>query len=165
MDIGYAARRLEQGDLSPVAGIDPESFALSLDNVSLLEPRLAKAVEGGIKGRIARGLYFYVAQPPGPAEELAEIERGIMTIGVDGIAFAGKTRRIGVGFGAIESIAHTQNGITIAARAQRLHFGAGGAAVTLKVQDRTYSQPLFGRLLRLLVEAMIKASLGGRDEI
>src|SRR5687768_3243898 len=103
VDIGYATRQLEQGDLSFVIGIDPESFVLSLDNISLLEPRLAQTVQGGIKGRIARGLYFYVAQPsPEPVEELSEIDRGTMTISVDGIAFAGKTRHIGIGIGAIE---------------------------------------------------------------
>ena len=165
VDIGYAFRQLEQGDMSLVKGVDPESHALSLDNISLLEPRLAQAVQGGIKGRIAKGLYFYVAQPqsPGPVEELAEIDRGTMSIADDGISFAGSTRHIGIGFGAIESIGHSQDGITIAARAQRLHFGAGASAVSFRVQDREYSQALSGRLLRLLVEAMIKKSLDGRS--
>ena len=163
VDIGYAIRQLEQGDMSLVEGVDPESFALSLDNISLLEPGLAQAVPGGIKGRIARGLYFYVAQPQSEPEDLTEVDRGTMAIAADGISFAGRTRHIGIGFGAIESMGHNQDGIAIAARAMRLHFGAGASAISLKVQDREYSQPLSGRLLRLLVEAMIKKSLDGRS--
>jgi hypothetical protein len=33
--------------------------------------------------------------------------------------------------------------------------------VTIKVQDRIYKEPLSGTLLRLIVEAAMKASLGG----
>lgn len=165
VDIGYATRQLENGDLSLVAGINSESFTISLDNISLLEPAFGQTVQGGKKGRIAKGLYFYVAQPqsPEPFEELIEIDMGTMTIAADGIVFAGRTRHIGIGFGAIESIGHGQNGISIDARTQKLHFGAGNATLHLKVQDRTYSLPLSGRLLRLLVEAVIKASHDRRD--
>lgn len=162
VDIGYATRRLEQGDLSFISGIDQDG-PVFLNDILLLEPGIARA-EGGIKGRIARGLYFYVPQPqsPEPVEELAEVDRGTLTITNEGIAFAGKTRRIGVGFGAIESISHSRDGITIIAKtAHRLHFGSGGTAITIKVQDRTYRESLSGTLLRLVIEAVMKASLGG----
>jgi hypothetical protein len=162
VDMGYAARRLEQGDLS-LTGAD-RGEPIFFDGIALLEPRVARAAESGIRGRIARGLYFYVPQPQAaePAEELAEADRGTLTISSEGIAFAGRTRRIGVGFGAIESMSHGQDGIAIIARtAHRLHFGSGGAVVTIKVQDRIYKEPLSGTLLRLIVEAAMKASLGG----
>ena len=163
VDIGYAIRRMEQGDLSFISGIDHKG-PVFLNDILLLEPGVARA-EGGIRGRIARGLYFYVPQPQSaePDEELVEVDKGTLTLTDEGIAFAGKTRRIGVGFAAIESISHGQNAITIAAKtAHRLHFGSGGNEVTLKVQDRTYKEPLSGTLLRLIVEAAMKASLGGR---
>jgi hypothetical protein len=161
VDIGYVTRRLEKGDLSFIVGLDQDR-PFFLNDILLLEPGIVRA-EGGIKGRIARGLYFYMSQPqsPGPAEELAGVDRGTLTITDEGIAFAGKTRRIGVGFGAIESISHGQNRITIVARtAHRLHFGSGGT-ITLKVQDRKYDEPLSGTFLRLIVEAAMKASIGG----
>ena len=160
VDLGYAARLLEQGDMSLVAGMDPESFSLPLEGVSLLEPKVAQATLGGIKGRIARGIYFYVAQPqsPEPVSEMIEADRGTMTIGAGGISFAGKTRHIGIGFAAIESIGHNDAGITVIAKNQKLHFGAGAAFVSLKIHDREYGLPLSGRMLRLLVEAMIKRS-------
>src|SRR5688572_23261649 len=111
VDMGYAARRLEQGDLSFI-GVG-RGEPVFIDGVALLELGVARAVEGGLRGRIARGLYFYVPQPQAaePAEEMAEADRGTITISSEGIAFAGKTRRIGVGFGAIEYISHNQNGI------------------------------------------------------
>lgn len=161
VDMGYATRRLEQGDLSLI-GVD-RGGPVFLDGIALLEPRIARAVEGGLRGRIARGLYFYVPQPQTtePAEELVEVDRGTLTIADEGIAFAGKTRRIGVGFGAIESMSHSQKGMTIVAKTMhRMHFGSGGTVVTFKVQDRIYKEQLSGTLLRLLVEAVMKASLG-----
>jgi hypothetical protein len=166
VDVGYATRRLAQGDLSLVSGCNADrSVVLTLHNISLMEPRLAQAVEGGIRGKIARGLYFYVAQPQvaEPVEELVEVDRGTMTVTVDGLVFAGKSRHIKIGFSAIESIGHTQNGIKIVTRngAQTLHFeGADKVVIPLKVQDRAYSQPLSGKLMRLVVEAVIRISFG-----
>lgn len=165
MDIGYATRRLEQGDLTPIADIE-HGRPIFLNDVSLLEPRLTQRTLGsGIKGRMAKDLYFYVPQQqsPKPAEQLEEVDRGTLTVAANGIAFAGQSRRVGVGFHAIESIGHTRDGITIIAKnLHRLHFGGGGAVVALKVQDRMYREPLSGTLLRLLVEAVIKASLERR---
>ncbi|AFU60191.1 MAG: hypothetical protein QXX64_01755 [Nitrososphaera sp.] len=169
VDIGYAIKKLEQGDLSLIEGATVDgSVVLTMYNISLMEPRTARAMEGGIRGRIAKGLYFYVAQPqsPEPAEELVEVDRGTITITVEGLVFAGKSRHIGVGFGAIESISHSQNGITIVAKnnMQKLHFeGADRVVMSLKVQDRVYSQPLTGKLMRLLVEAVIRISFGADD--
>ncbi len=169
VDMGYAVKKLEQGDLSLVEGSSVNgSIVLTMNDISLMEPRTARAVEGGIRGRIARGLYFYVAQPqsPEPAEELAEVDRGTITITVEGLVFAGKSRHVGVGFGAIESISHSQNGITIVAKnsTQKLHFeGADRVVISLKVQDRVYSQPLNGKLIRLLVEAVIRVSFGAEE--
>lgn len=159
VDIGYANRRLAEGDLSLIYRADKEG-PFFLNDILLLEPGIAR--EGGIKGKIARGLYFYVPQPQSAEpEQLAEVDRGTLTITDEGIAFAGKTRRIGIGFGAIESISHGQNAITMIAKtAHRLHFGSGGT-ITLKVQDRMYKEPLSGTVLRLIVEASMKASLGG----
>lgn len=162
VDLGYAVRRIEQGDLSFI-GIG-QGDSIFLDGITLLERGVARPVEGGIRDRIVRGLYFYIPQPqtPEPVEELAEVDRGTLTIADEGIAFAGKSRRIGIGFGAIESISHTLSGITIMAKTtHKMHFGSGGGAVTLKVQERTYREPLSGTLLRLIVEAAMKASLGG----
>lgn len=161
------ARQLAEGDLSLVAGCSADSsIALTLHNISLVELRAAR-VEGGIKEKIARGLYFYVAQQQTaePVEELVELDRGIMTITVDGITFAGKFRHIGVGFGAIESISHSQNGMSITTRsgAQSIRFeGADRVIIPLKVHDREYSHPLSGKLMRLLLEAVIKISFEGR---
>lgn len=167
VDLGYVARQLEQGDLSLIEGCSLDSsIALTLHNISLMEPGVARA-EGGLKEKIAKGLYFYVAQPqaPEPAEELVEADRGTMTVTVDGIVFAGKSRHIGLGFGAVESMGYTEKGISISTRngSQRIHFeGADRVVVPLKVQERAYSQPLSGKLLRLLVEAVIKISFEGR---
>jgi hypothetical protein len=166
VDVGYAVRRLEQGDLSLVAGCRiGRSVVFTMHNISLMEPRRSQAVEGGIRCRIARGQYFQVAQPKAsePLEELAEADRGMISISVDGLAFTGKSRRIKLGFGAIESMCYTQNGIEIVTKngSQSLHFeGADRIAIPLKVQDRTYSQPLTGKLMRLLVEAVIRISFG-----
>lgn len=162
VDLGYVARQLGEGDLSFIEGCALDSsIALTLHNISLVEPRAAHA-EAGIREKIARGLYFYVAQPQvGPAEELAEVDRGDVTVTVDGIIFAGKFRHIGIGFGAVESISHSQNGIAISTRngAQRICFeGADRVVILLRVHDREYRQPLSGKLLRLLVEAVIKIS-------
>lgn len=149
VDIGYATRRLEQGDLSLFAGSNfDESNVLSLHNISLVSERLG--------------------QTPEPVEKFAEVDRGMITITIDRIEFAGKFRHVGVSFGSIESIGHTRNGIMIAARnsANKLHFeGADRVVIALKVQDRMYRQPLSGRLLRLLLEAVIKISFERRDEI
>jgi hypothetical protein len=166
VDVGYAVRRLGQGDLTLFAGNVGMDIALTLRNISLMEPRAShKAVEGGIRGRIARGLYFYVPQQAAaPEQELAEVDRGTITITVEGLVFAGKSRHIGVGFGAVESMGHTQNGMTIVAKngSVKLHFeGADRVIIPLKVQDRSYSQPLSGKMMRLLVEAVIKISLEG----
>jgi hypothetical protein len=166
VDLGYAIRLLEQGDTSPMARIEHD---VVFNDISFLEPRLAKrTVANAIRERIARGLYFYVPEPQSPEliEELDEVDRGTMTINADGIAFAGKTRRIAVGFGAVESIGHTREGITVLAKnSHRLYFGVLGRnnTVTFKVQDRVYEEPLSGTLLRLLVEALMKVSLEGRN--
>lgn len=163
VDIGYARRRLEQGDLSFIAGTEHK---VVLNDISLQEPKMAqRTLEGGIKGRIARRLYFYApqSQSPEPVEELTEIDRGTMTINNEGIVFSGKIRRIGLGFGAIESIGHSRDAIAILAKnSQRLHFGVGEDIVHLKVQERMYNEPLSGTFLRLLVEAMMKISLERR---
>jgi hypothetical protein len=162
VDVGYARKRLEQGDLSLVTGIEG---GVVLNDAFLLEPRTVHRTVGGMKGRIARGLYFYTPQPQStePVEELAEVDRGTMTINNDGVAFSGKTRRIGVGFGAVESIGHGRDWIAIHAKnSNRLHFGVGEDTITLKVQDRIYREPLSGTLLRLLVEGVMKASLERR---
>lgn len=172
VDVGYAVRRLEQGDLALFAGniARSRSITLSLRNISLMEPRAARrTVEEGIRGRIVRGLYFYAPQPQrvsGPVQELAEVDRGIITIGIEGLVFAGKSRHIGVSFSAIESMHHTQNGMTIVAKngSLKLHFeGANRVVIPLKVQDRSYRQPLSGKLMRLLVEAVIKISLESQE--
>jgi len=165
VDVGYAVRRLEQGDLTLFAGNVSRDIAITLHNISLMEPRSGhKTIEGGIKGRIARGLYFYVPQAAEPTEELAEVDRGEIMITIEGLVFAGKSRHIGVGFGAVESIGHTANGMSIVAKdgSVKLHFeGADRVVIPLKVHDRSYSQPLSGKTMRLLVEAVIKISLGG----
>lgn len=167
VDLWYVTRQLAEGDLSLISGCSADgSIALTLHNISLVEPRAAR-VEGGIREKIARGLYFYVAQQQAaePVEELVELDRGTMTITVDGVAFAGKSRHIGIGFGAIESISHSQNGMSIATRngAQRIRFeGANRVIIPLKVHDREYSQPLSGKLMRLLLEAVIKISFEGK---
>jgi hypothetical protein len=164
VDLGYVASRLAEGDLSLVAGCSTDSsVTLTLHNISLVESRVARADGGGIREKIARGLYFYVTQPQSaePVEELVELDRGTVTITIEGIAFAGKSRHIGVGFGAIESISHSQNGMAISTRngAQRIHFeGADRVIIPLKVHDREYSQHLSGKLMRLLLEAVIKIS-------
>jgi hypothetical protein len=169
VDICYATRQLEQGNLSFVAVSNPERpIVLSFQNISLAEPRLAqKTLEGGIKERIAKGLYFYVgqAQDSEPAEELEQLDIGTMTITSNGIAFVGNSKHINMDFGDIDSMGHTQNGITISARThlQKLHFeGADKVVVPLKVQDRMYSQRLSGRLMRILLEAVMKTSLDRR---
>jgi hypothetical protein len=170
VDIGYVTRQLAQGDLSFVVGCNfYRSVVLTLRNISLMEPRLSQSTEGGIKEKIAKGLYSYVSQPKPaePVEELVEVDRGSMIIRVDEVVFAGTSRHVGVGFGAIESISFTDKGITIATwnSAQKIHFEVvDGAVIPLKVQDRTYDQPLSGKLMRLLVEAVIKISLNGRNE-
>jgi hypothetical protein len=169
VDVGYVTRQLEQGDLSFIVGCNLDSsIVLTFQDISLMEVRLAQA-EGGIKEKIAKGLYFYVAQPQSaePVEELTEVDRGIMTISAAGIVFASKSRHIGLGFGALESISYTENGIAITTTngTRKLHFeGVERVTIPLKVQDRTYSQPLSGKLMRLLVEAVIKISFQRRDE-
>jgi hypothetical protein len=169
VDICYATRQLEQGNLSLVAVSDPDKpIVLSFQNMSLAEPRLAQGTfEGGIKEKIAKGLYFYVgqAQDPGLVEELVQLDVGTMTITSDGIAFVGKSKHISVDFGDIDSMGHTNNGITISARThlQRLRFeGADKVVVPLKVQDRMYNQRLSGSLMRILLEAVMKTSLDRR---
>ena len=168
MDIGYVTRQLGEGDLSFIAGCKNDSSVnLTFANISLMESRLTQG-DGSIKEKIAKGLYFYVAQPQTtePIEELAEVDRGTMTVTVNGIAFAGKSRHVGINFDLVESISYSVNGITIAARnnSQRIYFeGADRVIVELKVRDRKYSQPLSGKLMRLMVEAVIKISLG-RDK-
>jgi hypothetical protein len=165
VDVGYAIRRLEQGDLALVVGVE-HGGPIFLNDVSFLEPRMAqKKVEGGLKGRTSKGVHFYVpqGQSPGSAEQLAEVDRGTMTLNAEGIAFAGRSKRVGVRFGAIESINHSRSSITIIAKnLQRLHFGGSRAVVAMKVQDRMYKEPLSGSLLRLLIEAAMKASLEWR---
>ena len=161
VDLSYVIRRLGEGDLSfiEVCNLD-SSISLTLHNISLVEPRAAHP-EAGIKEKIARGLYFYVSQQTAePVQEL-EVDRGALTITVDGIVFAGSTRHIGIGFGAIESISHSQNGIAIVARnsLQKICFeGADREVIVLKVHEREYKQALSGKLLRLVVEAVIKIS-------
>jgi hypothetical protein len=141
VDIGYAVRRLEQDDLSLFAGDVGVDVAITLRNISLMEPRAAhRAVEGGgIKGKIAKGLYFYVPQQAAePAEELAEVDRGTITITIEGLSFTGKSRHIGVGFGAIESMGHTVNDMSIVAKngSVKLHFeGADRVVIALRVHD------------------------------
>jgi hypothetical protein len=162
VDLGYVTRQLGEGDLSHIEGCALDSsIALTLHNISLVEPRAAHA-EAGIKEKIAKGLYFYVAQQAAePVEELAEVDRGSVTITVDGVVFAGSTRHIGIGFGAVESISHSQNGIAIVTRngSQRICFeGADRVVIMLKVHEREYRQALSGKLLRLLLEAVIKIS-------
>ncbi len=170
VDIGYAIRQLEQGNLSFIVGCNfDSSVVLTLDNISLMKPQLVQATTDGIKEKIAKGLYFYVAQTQStePVEVLAEVDRGMMTITVEGIVFAGRFRHIGLGFGAIESIGYDNKGITVATRnsAQKLYFeGADRAVIPLKVQDRMYSEPLSGKLMRLLVEAVIMISFDERDK-
>ncbi len=170
VDICYATRKLEQGDLSFIAGSDPDRpIILSFQNISLAEPKLIQRTsDGGIKNKISKGLYFYVGQTqePEPTEELVQIDIGTMTITPQGIAFAGKSKRISVNFDDIDSIGHTNNGITISARSQlqRLRFeGVDRVIVPLKVQDRTYRQALSGRHMRLLIEAAMKTSLDRRE--
>jgi len=170
VDICYAVKQLARGDLKFISGIDSKSaFVLSFQNVKLAEPRLSQAnLEAGIKERITKGLYFYVAQSQdtNPTEELIQIDIGTMTIGANGVDFAGKSKHISMNFGDIDSIGHTDNGISISARSQlkRVRFeGADGAIVTLKVHDRTYKQTLSGKLMRLLVEAAMKRSLEKRN--
>jgi hypothetical protein len=164
VDLGYAIRQLEKGDMSPLVGIEHD---VVLNDIPLLEVTLTKkVVDGGIRGRITRGLYFYVPEPqsPEPVEELVEVDRGTMTVNADGILFAGKTRRIAVGFGAVESIGHTRDWITVLAKnSRRMYLGVGRNTVTLKVQDRMYKEPLSGTLMRLLVEAVMKVSLERRQ--
>ncbi|HEV8405467.1 MAG TPA: hypothetical protein VGQ13_06130 [Nitrososphaera sp.] len=169
VDICYATRQLEQGNLSSVAVSDPDKpIVLSFQNISLAEPRLAQGtLEGGIKEKIAKGLYFYVgqAQDPGLVEELVQLDVGTMTITSDGIAFVGRSKHISIDFGDIDSMGHTNNGITISARThlQRLRFeGADKVVVPLKVQDRMYNQRLSGRLMRILLEAVMNTSLDRR---
>jgi hypothetical protein len=166
VDVGYVVKRLEQGDLSLISGCAVDrSVVLTLQNISLMESTTAQTLEIGIRGRIARGLYFHVAQQqaPEPVEELAEVDRGTITVKVDELVFAGKSRQIKLSFAAIESIGHTQNGIEIVTRngVQRVHFeGANRVVISLKVKDRTYGQRLSGKLMRLLVEAVIGISFG-----
>jgi hypothetical protein len=169
VDLGYVVRRLGEGDLSFIEGCNLDSsISLTLHNISLVEPRAAHP-EAGIKEKIAKGLYFYVSQQAAePVLELAEVDRGALTITVDGIVFAGSTRHIGIGFGAVESISHSQNGIAIVTRnnSQKICFeGADREVIMLKVHEREYRQALSGKLLRLLVEAAIKISFAiGRGE-
>lgn len=167
VDLGYAIRQLAEGDLSLIASCSNDSsVALTLNDISILEPRRAHA-DSRMKEKLARRLYFYVEQPKSvPSEELVEVDRGTLTIAIKGIEFAGKLRHIRAGFGAIESISHSQNGIAIVMRngAQRLWFeGADRVTIPLKVQDREYSQPMSGKLMRLVVEAIIRISFDGRD--
>ena len=149
--------------MSPLVGIEHD---VVLNDIPLLEPKLVqRAVDGGIKDRIVRGLYFYVPEPqsPEPVEELVEADRGTMTINAEGILFASKTRRIAVGFGAVESIGHTRDWITVLAKnSHRVYLGAGKNTVTLKVQDRMYRELISGTLMRLLIEAIMKVSLERR---
>ena len=169
VDICYATRQLEQGNLSYVVVSNPDTpIVFSFQNISLAEPRMAQGtLEGGIKERIAKGLYFYVGQAHDPelTEELVQLDTGTMTINSDRIAFVGKSKHISVDFGDIDSIGHTNNGITISARThlKRLRFeGADKVEVPLKVQDRMYSQHLSGRLMQVLLEAVMKTSLERR---
>lgn len=169
VDICYATRQLEQGNLSFVVVSNPDMpIVFSFQNISLAEPRMAQGtLEGGIKERIAKGLYFYVgqAQDTELTEELVQLDTGTMTINSDGIAFVGKSKHISVDFGDIDSIGYTNNGITISARThlKRLRFeGADKVEVPLKVQDRMYSQHLSGRLMQVLLEAVMKTSLERR---
>jgi hypothetical protein len=127
VDLGYVASQLAEGDLSLVAGCSTDSsVVLTLHNISLVEPHVARA-DGGIREKIARGLYFYVTQPQvaGPVEELVELDRGTVTITIEGITFAGKSRHIGVGFGAIESISHSQNALETARKISALKARTG----------------------------------------
>ena len=167
VDLSYAKMRLKQGDLSFVEGCSPDRPMISLHNISLMEPRSSHTLEGGIKCRIARGLYFSTTQSQvEPVDELTEIDRGKMTITTRGLVFDGKSHQVELDLGVIESIGHTQNGMTIDIDGgrQKLHFeGANRVMIHLKVQERLYSQSLDGKLMRLLVEAAIRISLGVQE--
>lgn len=166
VDLGYATKQIAEGDLSFIAGSHFDgSVVLTFENISLVKPRLSHS-SGGIKKKIARGLSYYVAQPqsPEPDEELIELDRGNITITIGGIVFDGKSLHIGVRYGTIESISHSVNGMTIETRnaAQKIRFeGADRVFVTLNVQNRKYNQPLSGKLMRLLVEGVIRISFDG----
>jgi hypothetical protein len=171
VDVCYAIKQIGMGNLSFIEGHDPaKPIILSFQNMSLTEPRLIQGTaESSIKNKISKGLYFYVgqAQEPSPTEELVQIDNGTTTIAPYGIIFAGKSKRISVNFDDIDTIGHTNNGITISSRSQleRLRLeGADRTTVPLKVQDRTYRQTLSGKLMRILIEAAMKTSLERRGE-
>ena len=171
VDIGYAIKQIETGDLSFIEGYDPSRpIILSFQNMLLSESRLMQGTaESGIKNKISKGLYFYVgqAQEPETRQEIVKIDVGNMTISSYGVSFAGKSKHISINFDDIDSIGHTNTGITISSRSQleRLRLeGADKATVSLKVQDRTYRQALSGKLMRILIEAAMKTSLERRGE-
>ena len=81
-----------------------------------------------------------------------------MTIAGDGIAFTGQTEKINTSFDNIEATDYVQNKIMIATKtpAQRLFFdGVERTTVPLKVQDRVYRQPLSGKVVQLVIKAMM----------
>jgi len=156
-----------EGGSSQVILKENEELQMVLPNISLWEPRKVTTTTGGYGGpsfRVAKGVYFRVGAFGAQSQshdELKELDRGRLTLTNKRLLFTGAKRTDEYNLAKIISIEPYSDGIAVRTSGRsKVQYFIGidpkQISTTVTINERNYSEPFSGLMLKYTVEGLIK---------
>ena len=136
-----------------------EQVRLCLPSVDFMEARAVRHYSGG-GVRIAKGVTIGGGTSQS-TDELKKIDVGALVLTDRRLVFSGSKRTVNVQLGKIISVSAYTNGVAInRERKQKTEYylGTNRYSATLKVNERSYDEPLSGTYVRAYIETAIEAA-------
>lgn len=166
-DLNYVISQLEHGNLRPLLGYEPnlsannEVILFKLNNVSLEEARAQhRAQYVTVRMRIVSGLWVNPGQMQSESvDRLAEIDRGTLVITNKRLFLDGIKKSTIINLSQILTFRGFATGIVITkiGKEKKMYFkGLDQTIVPIRVQNRSYDQPLSGNVIELVIDHLMR---------
>jgi hypothetical protein len=171
-DLAAAMTELRQGRVTlnpsaacPVLLKGGEAALFVLGGISLHEPRaVTRGAYGGPSVHVAKGLTLRVGGFQAEShEEPRAIDSGTLTLTSKRLCFAGQLRSLEVDLRKVISIDAYSDAVAIRRSGKEkteFFFGLDHSTYSFTVQDRSYSEPMSGLILKYAIEGLLNPAAG-----
>jgi hypothetical protein len=166
-DLVAAMTELQQGKVhlqpqaaSPILLKAGELTLFVLPAVSLHEPRsVTRGAYGGPSVHVAKGLTLRVGGFQAQShEELKEIDSGVLVLTTKRLCFAGRLRSLEIDLHKLISVDAYSDAVAIRRSGKEkteFFFGLDHHTYSFTVQDRRYTEPMSGLILKYAIEGLL----------
>ena len=166
-DLAEAMTELQQGKVhlqpqavSPILLKASELTLFVLPNVSLHEPRsVTRGAYGGPSVHVAKGLTLRVGGFQAQShEELKELDQGTLVLTTKRLCFSGALRSLEIDLRKLISVDAYSNAVAVRRSGKEkteFFFGLDHHTYSFAVQDRRYTEPMSGLILKYAIEGLL----------